>query len=760
MSTNSDESMNSDPVTYADSGLGTPAPYFRAAGRETLGILADLIEQEHPIFAMPSWFVTEDSAQVGFLLSELVRELGGTPPGTAYRSFFANSRYEALHGAVKLLRHRALAAAGTHGGRVLVLDPDGTLGRRADPLGEGPERALVPGLATCPTPDELRTAMSAGAYCGLVLRDPESVDPAELADLVKLARAHGARIALDLTDADPLQPRSPALSAARPDLVVVGESLTGYEIPFGAFIGTHDMFAPWSTPATGFLHSNTYGGNTVAMRAVKRSLLRRWEGDDTAPVHRVLAATARNWQRTLDLYARHVNPMTVRMHRKLRGALHVVRAKGSRLTVQLDSGRRLDLVDGLCGAGLGVNGHNPTDALTDVVRQHDPDRDYVAELQRVLAAETGLPHAFPAVSGASAVENALILARLARPEKRRIVVFKHNYGGKTLVSLLATAATKTRAPFAPLYEDIVYIDPYSARAADEFRAEIASGHVGLVWIELVHGSSDSYGPIPDALLDVVARGRTDQGYLVGVDEVLTSFYRCGRRFAHQGRLPEIDLMSLSKALSYGCFPTGAALVSDAVHEAAAKTNPQLVGELREHHANRLGAHFALQAIAQVDALQLDRRVAALSEVVRTGIAGMRRRSPSVGRRFAEGLLGRFEVRLPRLLRRFIEPDGELMTFSMMLWWVTRARAFVVYDVFLLPLIATDDEIRQVMRSAQELSRTSPYRLLAQVARFHAEETLRGALPWGRSAAPKSGGKSSAMSSAMSGVVSGARGSNS
>lgn len=737
MSTHSDVSTQAEqadvsPQPAPDAGA---ARHLRAAGQGTLGILADLIEQERPIFAMPSWFVTEDSAQVGFLLSELVRELGAAPPGTAYRSFFANSRYEALHGAVKLLRHRALATAGSHGGRVLVLDPDGTLGRRADPLGEGPERALVPGLVTCPTPDALREALSTDSYCGLVVRDPESVDPAELTALAKLARAQGARIALDLADADPLQLRSPATAAARPDLVVVGESLTGYEVPFGAFIGTHDMFAPWSTPATGFLHSNTYGGNTVAMRAVQRQLLRRWNAE--APVHRVLAAATKDWQRTLDLYARHVNPMTVRMHRKLRGALHVVRAKGSRLTVQLDSGRRLELVDGLCGAGLGVNGHNPTDALTDVVRNHDPDRDYVAELRRVLAEESGLPHTFPAVSGASAVENALILARLARPERRRIVVFKHNYGGKTLVSLLATAATRTRAPFAPLYEDIVHIDPYAADAADEFRTQIASGQVGLVWIELVHGSSDSYGPIPGALLDVVARGRTDDGYLVGVDEVLTSFYRCGRRFAHQGRLPEIDLMSLSKALSYGCFPTGAALVSDAVHDAATKTNPQLVTELREHHAGRLGAHFALQAIAQVDALQLDRRVAALSEVVRTGIAGMRRRSPSVGRRFAEGLLGRFEVRLPRLLRRFIEPDGELMTFSMMLWWVTRARAFVVYDVFLLPLIATEDEIRQVMRSAQELSRTSPYRLLAQVARFHAEETLRGALRWARSATHKS-----------------------
>ncbi|MEU8995648.1 aminotransferase class I/II-fold pyridoxal phosphate-dependent enzyme [Streptomyces caniferus] len=48
------------------------ARHLRAAGQGTLGILADLIEQERPIFAMPSWFVTEDSVLV--VLDEAYRE--------------------------------------------------------------------------------------------------------------------------------------------------------------------------------------------------------------------------------------------------------------------------------------------------------------------------------------------------------------------------------------------------------------------------------------------------------------------------------------------------------------------------------------------------------------------------------------------------------------------------------------------------------------------------------------------------------------
>jgi acetylornithine/succinyldiaminopimelate/putrescine aminotransferase len=308
-----------------------------------------------------------------------------------------------------------------------------------------------------------------------------------------------------------------------------------------------------------------------------------------------------------------------------------------------------------------------------------------------------------------------------------MIVFKHNYGGKTLVSLLATAAEGTRAPFAPLYQDIAYIDPFAEDAAEQFRAEIAGGQVGLVWIELVHGSSDAYAPIPDDLLGVVASERTENGFLVGVDEILTSYYRCGRRFAHVGRLPEIDLMTLSKALSYGCFPTGAALVSDAVRAAAADTDARLVDELHTCHINQLGAHFAVHAVAQVDALGLAERSEALSRIVQDGIAALNPDSATVGKRFAEGLLGRLEVRPPPLTRRLLKAQGDSLGHLLILWWIVRARVFIVYDVFLLPLTASQQEIRQVMRQADRLSRTGPYALIAQVALSLAGERIRAAL---------------------------------
>jgi adenosylmethionine-8-amino-7-oxononanoate aminotransferase len=214
---------------------------------------------------------------------------------------------------------------------------------------------------------------------------------------------------------------------------------------------------------------------------------------------------------------------------------------------------------------------------------------------------------------------------------------------------------------------------------------------------------------------------------VGIDEILTSYYRCGRRFASEGRLPEIDFMTLSKALSYGCFPVGAALVSDEIHAAARAANPELVEELRTRQANQLGAHFAVHAVAQVDALGLPDHVAGLDRIVSDGVAALDPRSRSIGRRFAEGLLGRIEILPPRLLRRWMPVDGDVLNRAAMAWWITQARAFVVYDVFLLPVHATEQEIRQVMQAAGRLSRTSPWVWLTRVALFRTTERLRRAL---------------------------------
>ena len=703
---------------------------YRPVSKETTAELGELISSRTPVFVMPSWFVNTEAAQVGHLLSEALHELSGRAPGRSlpYRSFFANSRYEAVHAAVKLARHDGLDGYGEHGGRFAVLDPDPMLHASFDPLGDGPERALVPGVDFSGSLDALRETVRTGKHCGLLLREPAAFDPARLADAAEEFRygaSRGGLVTLDLSDSALTDDAAAVVGAIRPDLVIVGERLTGYEVPFAALVGTQEAFAAWNRPETAFLHSNTYGGNTLAMRRVRASLLARFAPG--SPVRTTVERAESDWDFTLRLYGRHVNATTEKMHRALHGALHVVRAEGPRLTLELDSGRRLEVVDGACGGGLGVAGHNADDALTRVLEQHDPADPHGERLEEMLAGDTSLARVFPGVSGATAVENALTLALLARRGRRRVIVFDHNYGGKTLISLLATAAEKSRAPFAPLYDSVCYLDPFAPDAVERLKDELAADDVALVWLELVHGSSDSYAPLPAELLAAVAEERERRGFLVGVDEILTSYYRCGPRFAHHGRLPEVDLVTVSKALSYMCFPVSAAVVSEEVAERAREAAPLLVEELRNRYANSLGAHFAVHSLTRADELGLAGRTASLAGAVRTAVEEIDPGSKTVGNRYAEGLFVRLEMRPPRLPGALGRRAGELSLVSTLLWWTTRARVFSLYDCLGLPLTSGPEEQARFTDGIRALSRKSPYSLLWSALVFLAGERVRTAL---------------------------------
>lgn len=66
----------------------------------------------------------------------------------------------------------------------------------------------------------------------------------------------------------------------------------------------------------------------------------------------------------------------------------------------------------------------------------------------------------------------------------RILVFKGNYAGKTLIALNGTEDDSLRKPFEPLYRDGVYFDICSDHAEEALLNELRSGEVALVWFEL------------------------------------------------------------------------------------------------------------------------------------------------------------------------------------------------------------------------------------------------------------------------------------
>jgi acetylornithine/succinyldiaminopimelate/putrescine aminotransferase len=258
----------------------------------------------------------------------------------------------------------------------------------------------------------------------------------------------------------------------------------------------------------------------------------------------------------------------------------------------LRTGDGVELLDAVGCAGASFRGHNPPD-LVDVLRGHDPTRDYWNELRERLHELTGLPCAFPGVSGASVVEHAIILGQLAAGDRTRIVTFKDNYAGVTPVALNCSAAYGPNEPYG-LFGDVVYFDPFAPETPDALRRELASGRVGLVWLELIRGSD--IRRLPDEILRAINEERAAGDFLLGVDEVLSGTYRTGSFLFSQGRLPDPDIVTLAKGLSDMFVPFGVTLVSSAVQAAARDRNPGLVDALGCRLLNQLGSHVALNAL--------------------------------------------------------------------------------------------------------------------------------------------------------------------
>ena len=81
---------------------------------------------------------------------------------------------------------------------------------------------------------------------------------------------------------------------------------------------------------------------------------------------------------------------------------------------------------------------------------------------------TGLGNVLPAVSGGTAVENALKAALVARFPRRHVLALRAGFGGKTLLSLTGTANPSYKERVGPLFADVHYVDPF----APDARAQI------------------------------------------------------------------------------------------------------------------------------------------------------------------------------------------------------------------------------------------------------------------------------------------------
>ncbi|MFH5232313.1 aminotransferase class III-fold pyridoxal phosphate-dependent enzyme [Antrihabitans spumae] len=567
---------------------------FSAPTASTIEHIARFAERGNPNLLFAGVSVSDESAQLGYLLSRM-----HYPIRTKYYTCFANSFEEAISGAVKLARHTARAKGSV--GTAILVDRDGRIAQHYNPTRLAAHSDLVPGLevvadiaAASRLLDESHVPPAA-----LVYIVEEDIDVCELRRLVARCAELGV-MSIGCDDRDLSRAVASGrfqISTVKFDVHAYGEALTNRMLPFGAFVMTPHAYKIWNHPINALAHSSTFGANGIAL-SLAITTLRAADAVDHAD-EVVFDLITKDPQSRNRYFEDHVNPQAAIWLQAFGIDIDIQTAFGADMA--LGCGRRI--LDMAGGTGANLRGHNPSD-ISDLTDWFDPSTDYIGKLQRSLHELTGYSEIYCAVSGATAVETAIALARLALPDRPKILTFDGNFAGKTLLPLSFSRNGPQRSatisdPFRPYSESVIYADPWAHDAVLNIEAILDDREIGLVWFECVQGMSCK--AIPQDVLDLVDSMRRSRHFLVGIDEILSGVWRSGDDFfAHSSKMRPADIVTIAKPFSDMATPVGLVLTTPQVAVNAHNYFPAAAARLADQYRNQLTAAIAFNALTAVD----------------------------------------------------------------------------------------------------------------------------------------------------------------
>ncbi|WP_405495326.1 aminotransferase class III-fold pyridoxal phosphate-dependent enzyme [Nocardia sp. NBC_00511] len=549
--------------------------------------LTVMVAAKVPNMVLASTYVPPEGAQACYLLHRLLS--GADTTGVQWHSVFVNSGVEALGTVLKFVRNKHNRDGGPQPCRILLLDPTTTSRYAYAHAVPGLRDAVDDGLTILTEPAEFLERADEPWTAVIAVRDLLSDNDIDAVDaLLATAARHGAVVATGVLR-DPKAFRALATRPPAAAAVFLGEVCVEREMPCGTVSFTREAFALWNNPMDCVAHVSTFGGNTVAMRLLNATL-------------RDLRPTAPREDAALERMRRH------RLVRRTRLRLHgntwqtrAIDLAGINMTFEQADGVRYtaggrQYVDVASGAGPAFRGHNTRSP--ESISRLSADSDAIEQLTATLGRLTGLPVMAPAVSGASAVDLAVLAALGARPGRHTVVTLRGNYSGKGALSLMMSRTSDhfrdrdqhAFAPYPARIIDVALDDPTGLREA------LRRDDVALVWLEPVQGLECV--PIPQRVLDEIDCHRAQSGYLVGFDEVLTGFWRADPNHfvVGAGTTLRPDIVALSKAMSDALLPMGAVMMSHDVHADLARRAPDLAHWILTHYRNPLGAALAVDAL--------------------------------------------------------------------------------------------------------------------------------------------------------------------
>jgi len=589
------------------------------------------------------------------------------------QSFLANGLEEAISGAIKLARfNRYSIGAHTTG---LILDPaDRLRGFASEELPGGQSVRFLPGLRVVGAHEFRQETGSLGletaAANGQADVDSGGLNPLVLvsgadhllerhAETIRRLVERQAPLVITCVDRESLAalrgpncdagvapagtrraggapaPQSGILHEIVPDIVVFDESFVDHAVPFSAFTARKSLFACWNRPGKATFHSTTFQPNTISTLHFMRCLAHSDPGFHER-YDEILHGFLDSLSRRGEGFRRYYNPALYRLIRATGFYARDVRARGSFVAVN-----DRPIFDAVSGVACSFRGHNPatyadeieaigslppqgsgaempSSASADVYSAHEP------ELRHRLQNLTGLEFGLPAVSGATAAENALRVALVAQFPRRHILALKAGFGGKTLLALTGTANRAYKERIDPLYADVHYVDPFAPDAAAQIESLLEAHEFALAHVELIQAVG-GVRPVPESVIRQLDAGRKRWGYLLLVDEIQTGVYRTGPFIMSRALALEPDFLLLGKATTDMMFPFALTLYSAKVQAMLAGQGSDLADSIKRQYGYEQGYKTVLNVLRVSEKRDIARQVAdsgaLFAELLRAGFAG-------------------------------------------------------------------------------------------------------------------------------------------
>lgn len=707
---------------------------FESARPETIELLRRFNVEKRCTFLTSSNYMHAETAKLGFLLSSILNdEYASNAP---YRTFFVNSSLEALSGVIKLARQTSVRQSKHDEGWILLIDEGETFRSFLNPTGCDDKDAATSNVRFANSINEAVIQVNRRQWSAVIhVRSPHDIcleagaavpaktedSEAALSALVMAARKNGALIA-SVDSEIRLNNTNVFKHTYVSDVFVYGENLTDRQVPFGCFTMTQQAHSVWNNNVDCFAQTSTFGGNRVCSASALEALERHGHLSDA---HRtVFREIDTSFDTMIQVWGRHVNPGMAALGPVFGMDVDVRQAWDGRFR----TGDGREILD--CSAGFGSNlrGHNPSD-IPELLRTHDVGQDYFAELEALLARLTKFQHAFPAVSGATAVDVAATLGLLANPTRKKVVTFEGNFSGKTLfaVNLSKHGPQLTESDqdaFRPYYRELVYIDPFATDAVAQLTGVLRGGDVALVWFEMIRGGMCEQ--LPDALLEVIDGLKVECGYLIGVDEVLTGGWRGGQHYlAHHDKIRHSDIVSIGKTLSDMTLPMAAVIVTDTVYKSARNNNPAHVERLRLHYLNQLSAHIALNALSQVsDKVNLS-AILLRRQTIEQGLREIVASSKLLGQVRGHGSLLLLTMNARYFPFHHRSKLGNMLEMAISHLIFIRCGVFIFLLRFLHRVSTTDSDVQEILRRLRVgLSAVTPF----MVYRYALSRVLSSKMP--------------------------------